>query len=581
MPLCSRIKPTRSVVKQISTNGNRHSLPKRHSLRHAGIDSVPSSIKYVKKKHTIDTPENRFIKFAFQSFVTFLDSIGKKLGQIGEPKESRLFSSVNALAQTMQSYLQRPFFREVSLPHMLPLGSPTLQKKGGYREVLRAWLLFNAAAKLSWAGGDDVYSAGKRDVAVLYEYWCFFRLLDIVENVFVLDVPTVESLIAPTRDGFGVTLKSGKSLSVTGVYNGFGRKLQVKLCFNRTFSRAGGENVCNYPLPGSWTERMRPDYTISMWPAELSESQAERAEVMTHVHFDAKYKVDNVEQLFGKTDSAFSKSDLEKQSQQEAKEQLLGSYKRADLLKMHAYRDAIRRTAGAYVIYPGTEKREWRGFHELIPGLGAFPMRPSKGVEDGANDISSFIKSVAEHVSSAATQSELLSYYNHQAHKGLPVDVSLQKPLKASLIETETDFRQPPLTAANVGVVNIKSLDDWQWIVEHEEVIICLNDHEPVEISKTVTSASFIVLQVSGEEVIPGLLEVVSAGPLLTKTSELPARWGEKVDSNYCLKFHTNSLDSFVDYSWDTREVTRLSRDTGISSFRTITLVDLLTTFLK
>ena len=32
----------------------------------------------------------------------------------------------------------------------------------------------------------------------------------------------------------------------------------------------------------------------------------------------------------------------------------LGVSRRDDLLKMHAYRDAIRRSAGAYVLFPGT-----------------------------------------------------------------------------------------------------------------------------------------------------------------------------------------------------------------------------------
>ena len=50
---------------------------------------------------------------------------------------------------------------------------------------------------------------------------------------------------------------------------------------------------------------------------------------------------------------------------------------------MHAYRDAIRRTAGAYVLYPGNdgddkrfEEFDHRGFHEVLPGLGAFAIRP-------------------------------------------------------------------------------------------------------------------------------------------------------------------------------------------------------------
>ena len=50
--------------------------------------------------------------------------------------------------------------------------------------------------------------------------------------------------------------------------------------------------------------------------------------------------------------------------------------KREDLLKMHAYRDAISRTAGAYVLYPGDEPVQLARFNELLPGLGAFPLRP-------------------------------------------------------------------------------------------------------------------------------------------------------------------------------------------------------------
>ena len=47
---------------------------------------------------------------------------------------------------------------------------------------------------------------------------------------------------------------------------------------------------------------------------------------------------------------------------------------------MHAYRDAVRRTAGAYVLYPGKpgDGQKFAGFHEVLPGLGAFAIRPDK-----------------------------------------------------------------------------------------------------------------------------------------------------------------------------------------------------------
>jgi len=40
-----------------------------------------------------------------------------------------------------------------------PLGSPVLQRKAGYREVLRWWLRFRTAAELSWEGGEELFHA--------------------------------------------------------------------------------------------------------------------------------------------------------------------------------------------------------------------------------------------------------------------------------------------------------------------------------------------------------------------------------------------------------------------------------------
>src|SRR5207244_8632467 len=103
------------------------------------------------------------------------------------------------------------------------------------------------------------------------------------------------------------------------------------------------------------------------------ELQAERQELMTHVHFDAKYRVDDLTGLFGLVGN---EDELDEEKRAFRTNQVA---KRADLLKMHAYRDAIRRTEGAYVIYPGTDpvqSQDWWAFHELLPGLGAFALRP-------------------------------------------------------------------------------------------------------------------------------------------------------------------------------------------------------------
>jgi hypothetical protein len=92
-----------------------------------------------------------------------------------------------------------------------------------------------------------------------------------------------------------------------------------------------------------------------------------------------------------------------------------GRPKRTDLLKMHAYRDAIRRTAGAYVIYPGDMEEKLRQYHEILPGLGAFAMLPSvAGEAVGTGPLRQFIEDVLLHVASQITQHERWRYWTKE-----------------------------------------------------------------------------------------------------------------------------------------------------------------------
>src|ERR1019366_2743139 len=306
------------------------------------------------------------------------------------------------LEDKLEQYLSHSIFKEVSLPTTLPLNSPVLQRKEGYREILRVWLMFDLAAKMVWHGGDDVYCGSKRDVAMLYEYWLFFKLLEIVKEVFKIESVATEKLMEETSDGLGLKLKQGRFLPIKGVYYSDTRKLNVEFSYNKTFP--GGKD---YPDGGSWTRNLRPDYTLSLWPFGIEQEQAEQEELIVHIHFDAKYKIENLQTVFGKDDNL----------DEEKEEQKKGTYKRADLLKMHTYKDAIRRTAGAYVLYPGTEGKYTRtGFHEIIPGLGAFSIRPSK-INNGTEELTSFLIEILAHFMNRASQREKISFKVYETYK--------------------------------------------------------------------------------------------------------------------------------------------------------------------
>ena len=59
----------------------------------------------------------------------------------------------------------------------IPFESTTLQRREGYREILLAWLMLDAAAQLDWPGREDAYDGTTRDVATLYEFWLYFLLV--------------------------------------------------------------------------------------------------------------------------------------------------------------------------------------------------------------------------------------------------------------------------------------------------------------------------------------------------------------------------------------------------------------------
>ena len=86
---------------------------------------------------------------------------------------------------------------------------------------------------------------------------------------------------------------------------------------------------------------------------------------------------------------------------------------------MHAYKDAIRRTGGAYVLYPGHETTDRKGFHEIIPGLGAFPVRPSKH-DSGMVELKAFVLEVVNHFINRASQREKIAFKTFDIYKNPP-----------------------------------------------------------------------------------------------------------------------------------------------------------------
>jgi len=508
-------KPSSFTMRQLAAGNNRIPLPNDHCLiTQYQIKDIPNKITSTRKVVTLDTPENRFVKHALELFLTFCKDCEDFFS---EKEYNRPQKEAIKLVYNLSKHLSHPFFREISRPTNLKLNSPVLQRKPGYREILNSWLMFALASKLIWEGGNKVYKAGKRDIATLYEYWLFFTLYDLFKEKFFLDRHShddkpYDHLIVPTRDGLNIMVKTGKHTALEGVYSTRARELNVKFSYNRTFS--GGKKYFE-KSSGSWTKALRPDYTLSIWPAGIKEAEAEEKEIIVHMHFDAKYKVN---QFIVETQVHPDLTDGEDSLEAEKTEERKGMYKNVDLLKMHAYKDAIRRTGGAYVLYPGTEKQEpLRGFHEIIPGLGAFAMRPSQD-NVGIEDLSGFIDKVIDHLLDRASQRENISSKVYNVHKKSKKDDNiLKEPMPEYL---GSNRLLPDETFVLVGYV--KDKDKYDWYTKNKKYNFRMGkDPGSLELTNEVVNAQYLLLRKRGEETASNLLKITSKGPKVYSKEQL------------------------------------------------------------
>jgi predicted component of viral defense system (DUF524 family) len=415
-----------------------------------GGGPMPAEILCERKYESADTPANRFIQFAVRRFRDVCNSIlearvGQKLVFAADDAVSL---EATSMLRSLDALLALPLFDNVDELRRIPFESTTLQRREGYREILIAWLMLDAAAQLDWPGREDAYDGTARNVATLYEYWLYFVLVRAFRDK--LGMAPEKDRLAQTDDALpfccraddgklAINLRQGGPSFCRFRWQKDDRELLVHFFYNRSFARSTVDES------GSYSKTFRPDYTLVIIPAEFeqeswraTERAAERAGLIAYLHFDAKYRGENLPGLFGAVDN---ENDIAEHKRSRA----LGSVKQIDLYKMHTYNEAIRRSIGSYVIYPGmpsksSESRFMR-YHELVPGIGAFAIRPAKDghTAAGIESICGFISDVLRHQLDRFTQSYRI--------RSNTEDIIRDKPVKYLLDHVEETVSLPGATA--------------------------------------------------------------------------------------------------------------------------------------
>jgi len=214
---------------------------------------------------------------------------------------------------------------------------------------------------------------------------------------------------------------------------------------------------------------------------------------------------------------------------------------------------------GAYLLYPGTNTYRQRGFHEVIPGLGAFPVSPSN-CDSGIEAVGHFIREVAEHFSNRASQREQLTYHQYAIHKEL--NTTKVQEIMPEYLASATKVRAQPPAEASV-LVGFYNDDQYDWIKTNGLYNIRLDSKGLKMFGIKESGARYLLLRRQGQLETGDIWQITGKAPELISQADLVNTKGypRKPSCAYYLLYNISSIDPtvFGNQKWDVSKLSSYS----------------------
>ena len=381
---------------------------------------------------TLDTRENRFVKYTLLRISERLSLLLKRLGDGTSDSE---IENLKEKQKELEMLRRNSFFNSIGHFDGFRQQSMVLQQRSGYSQVYRYWIMLQNGLDL--IQGET--SVGVQPIWRLYELWCFLKLKQLVCKVLGIDVHNKEHLEKyvheDTQNAFD--LFNGGTLSGHITYTNPQNEDLVEVGYQYSFDRKGDEHEMR-----SATTEQKPDIVMHI-------HKNERNITLTYL-YDAKYSVrgDDDATLGGNV-------------QDEPKPETINA--------MHHYRDAI---------YYG-KRGEQRFSKEIIGGYILFPGRMNEQrlleqLQDHDEQLPYFLKSIEE-VNIGAypllpNEESGLLLENHL--RKVLLDESIIEQLEVSVPQRGlyyTDTQPKSVESKNVFTVTVRKTDaDYQTFLEHK-----------------------------------------------------------------------------------------------------------------
>ena len=347
----------------------RHRLHGRQTyLKADKLKHIPASIENELAEHrleparlyrveeqvqTNDTPENRFLKFTLAQITDKYEALKKQIESVMGVSEA-MKSEMLTVSTTLKRLQSNLFFRTIGHFKGLNQESLVLQKASGYSQVYRTWNLLRRAYSLN----DGIYRLHTKDIATLYEIWCFIEVSHIVKEQLHLSNEDIDHRNRMEMNGL-FTWELGKGEHSRILFKKDNVEL-AELVYNpksteNDNSSTGIKELVTKTVP------QKPDIVL-----RLTKNDLQGGMKLTYL-FDAKYRIGGkVKGVDVPPDDAIN--------------------------QMHRYRDAIyykdyssdalkKEVIGGYILFPGDGEPaevEVSNFYKSIAevNIGAFPLRP-------------------------------------------------------------------------------------------------------------------------------------------------------------------------------------------------------------
>lgn len=315
--------------------------PENVTATHIGV--YASKAMTVEKHVTYNTIENRFTKFILLSTIERITDFRNRY-IIENDTDSSVIDEANRMIKEIRKRIYRSFLNNVDNYKPTQSMSLVFSMSPGYRNLYKYYLMLLK----SLAVNGDIFKLSTKDIALLYEYWCFIKLNSLLKKSCKLVSPDVIKV-----DNSGITVSLVK-----------GKKSEVKYIS----PRASEKIVLTYN-PGELNTQ-----TVSQKPDNVLTLEKTGSDIPYKYIFDAKYRIDPATPGTGYPDSN-------------------PGPRVNDINAMHRYRDSIvfenntpsryafeKSMFGAYVLFPYANEKQYidhKFYHSIeTVNIGGLPFLP-------------------------------------------------------------------------------------------------------------------------------------------------------------------------------------------------------------